>query len=95
MKTAIHLEPNYLANMEIYKNTKFEEIESLFNITQKLIMDNREEILKVKWLECSSPSSTRSVLSHDQPIKGAKAKVCVYADSVLCVGQMRYSKEVI
>ena len=33
----------------------------------------------------------RSVLSHDQAIKWAKAKVCVYADSVLCVGQMKDS----
>ena len=35
MKAAIHLGPNYLSNSEIYKNTKFEETESLFNITQK------------------------------------------------------------
>ena len=36
-KAAIHLRPNYLANLEVYKNTNFEEIQSLFNITQKLI----------------------------------------------------------
>ena len=89
------LRPNYLSNSEIYKNTKFEEIESLFNITQKLVMEHSEEILNVKWLEYSSPSWTRSVLSHDQAIKWAKAKVCVYADSVLCVGQMRDIPEAI
>ena len=36
---------------------------------------------------------TRSVLSHDQAIKWAKAKVCVYADSVQCLGQMKDSNE--
>ena len=36
MNAAIHLGPNYLTNSEIYKNTKFEETESLFNITQKV-----------------------------------------------------------
>ena len=36
MKAAIHLGPNYLAKMEIYKNTNFEEIQSLFNITHKI-----------------------------------------------------------
>ena len=46
MKAAIHLGPNYLANSGIYTNTKFEEIESLFNITQKLVMEHSEEILK-------------------------------------------------
>ena len=47
MKAAIHLGPNYLTNSEIYKNTNFEEIESLFNITQKFIMEHSEEILNV------------------------------------------------
>ena len=91
MKDAIHLGPNYLSNSEIYKNTKFEEIESLFNITQKLVMEHSEEILKVKCLDCSSLAWARSVLSHDQTIKWAKAKVCVHADSLLCVGQMKDS----
>ena len=35
MKEAIHLVLNYLAKPGGYKNTNFEEIESLFNITQK------------------------------------------------------------
>ena len=56
--------PNYLANLEIYKNTKFEEIASVSNITQKLVMEHSEEILNVKCLEYSSPSWARSVLSH-------------------------------
>ena len=30
-----------------------------------------------------------SVLANDQAIKWTKAKVCVFADSVLCVGQMK------
>ena len=40
-------------------------------------------------LEYSSPSRARSVLANDQAIKWAKPKVLVYADSVLCLGQMR------
>ena len=52
-----------------------------------------EEILNVKWLESSSPSWTRSVLSHDQALKWAKAKVFVYSDSVLCLGMMHESKD--
>ena len=34
-------------------------------------------------------------IANDQAIKWAKAKVCVYADSVLCVGQMRGTPEAI
>ena len=40
-------------------------------------------------LEYSSPSWTRSTWANDQAVKWAKAKVCVYADSVLCVGQVK------
>ena len=54
-------------------------------------MEHTEENLNVKCLEYLSPSWARSVFSHDQAIKWAKAKVCVYADSVLCVGQMKDS----
>ena len=75
MKATIHLGLNCLTNLEIYKNTKFEEIESLFNITQMLGMEHSEEILNVKWLEYSSPLWTRSVFSHDQTISWPKAKV--------------------
>ena len=74
---------------QIRKSTKIEDIESVFNITQKLAMEHSEEFLNVKCLEYSSPSWARSVLANDQAIKWAKPKVLVYADSVLCLGQMR------
>ena len=90
MKAGIHFVPNYVSNSEIYKNTKFEDIESVFNIAQKLVREHSEEILNVSCLEYySSPSYARSVLANDQAIRWANAKVCVCADSVLCVGQMR------
>ena len=86
MKAAIHLGQDFLENSEIYKNTKFENIENVFNITQKLLKEHSEEILNVKPLD-HSPSWTRSTLFNDNVIKWAKAKVCVYADSFLCVGE--------
>ena len=89
MEAAIYLGPNYLTNSEIYNKTKFEQIESVFNITEKLVMEHSEEILNVKCLEYSSPSWARSVLANDQAIKWAEAKACVYADTVPCVGQMK------
>ena len=94
-KAAIHLGPNCLANLEVYKNRNFEEIQSLFNITQKLILEHSEEILNVNTIESASPSWTRSALSHDQAIKWTEAKSRVYSDSVQCVGQMNERKETI
>ena len=50
MKAAIHLGPNYLVNLEVHENTNFEEIPSLFDLTQKLILEN------VNSIESTSPS---------------------------------------
>ena len=56
MKAAIHLGPNYLANFEVHKNTNFEEIQSFFNITEKLILEHSEEILNVNTINSTFPS---------------------------------------
>ena len=61
-----------MANLEVYKNTNFEETQSLFNITQKLILEYSEEILNRSTFESPSPSWTRLVLSHDQVIQWKK-----------------------
>ena len=37
MNAATHLGLDFLMNSEIYKNTRFENIENVFNITQKSI----------------------------------------------------------
>ena len=63
MKAAIRLGSNYLANLEDYKNTNFEEIQSLFNIIQKLILEHSEEILHVKPLEFISRMDEISIVS--------------------------------
>ena len=88
MIAAIHLGPDSFMNSEIYKNTKFENIGNVFNITQKWIKEYSEEIQNAKCLEYSSLSWARSVLANDQAMKCANAKACVYADSVLCIGRM-------
>ena len=31
MQAALHMDPNYAKNLEIFKNSEFENIESLFN----------------------------------------------------------------
>ena len=44
MIAAVHLGPNYLVSLEVYRNTNFEEIESFFNIIQKLIPEHSDRI---------------------------------------------------
>ena len=75
MKAAIRLGPDYTENLEIYKNTNFEELQSLFDITQKLLLYKQDEILNAKMIECTSPSWTRFSLAHDRATKWSNAKV--------------------
>ena len=81
MKAAIHLGPNHVSNSEIHKNTKFEDVESVFNIPHNLVKEHSEEILNVTCLEYSSHSWAK--------------KVCVCADFVHCVGQMKDTPEAV
>ena len=74
MKTAIHLGPNYLANLDVNKSTNFEEIQSLFIIIQKLILEHSEEILNVNTTDSAAPSWPRLVLSHDKSDPMDKSK---------------------
>ena len=88
MKAAIHLRPNYVENLEVYRNTNFEELQDLFVIAQKLILDHQAEILNVTPVDWTAPSWTRSTLYHDPVITWTKARVRVYSDSVLCLGKL-------
>ena len=76
-------------------NTNFEEIQSLFNITQKLMLEHSEEILNVHTIESTSPSWARSGLSHDQVIQWTTAKVRVQSGSAPCLGKMNDSIDAI
>ena len=44
MKAPIHLGPDFFKNSAIYKNTRFENIENVFNIIQKFIQEHSEEL---------------------------------------------------
>ena len=54
MKAAIHMGPDYIEILEISKNTNFEELQNLFDITQKLVLCKQGEVLNVNMIECAS-----------------------------------------
>ena len=83
MKSSVHLGLQYQENLTAYRNTDFEELKTLFDITQRLIVEQSFEILNVSARTWSFTPWKRSTLCHDQVIKWAKAKVHVYSDSFL------------
>ena len=78
------MDPNYAKNFEIFKNSEFENIESLFNVMNMMIAGN-SEIKNLFPKDSANPSWERSTLPLDQAIEWTKARVCVYSDPVLCM----------
>ena len=72
-KAAVHLGPIYIENLEVYRNTHFEELQNLFDITQSLILDHQSEILNVSTIDSKASSWTRPTLTHDQVTKWTKS----------------------
>ena len=61
----------------------FDEIMNLFSITQRLVLENVEEMKNVRVIDTSDPSRVKPQISHPHANKWIKAEVHVYADSVL------------
>ena len=72
----------------------FDDIESMFNATKRLIMGDLE-IRNVRCLDCMSLSWTSSTLRVTTDKKWMKTKVCVFSDSVFCLGKIHTSREAI
>ena len=84
MKAAILLGPNYVENLEVYKNTDFEETQNLFGVTQKLISDHSAEILKVNTIESTSPS-WRDLLCFMIKWSSGQKQKCLFIQTLFCV----------
>ena len=79
MKAAVHLGQNYKDNSVSYRNTNFEELKTLFDIMQKLILDQDFGILNVSTIEWEFYPGMRSIVLHDKVIRWAIAKVALRA----------------
>ena len=82
MKAAIHLGPNYIENVEVYRNTNFEEIQ---NLRRDWYWITKMKFWMWPLIEWTAPSWARSTLAHDQVITWSEARVRFYSDSVLCL----------
>ena len=58
------MDPNYPKNLEVFKNSECENIESLFNVMNMIIAGNSEKFLFPK--DSANPSRERSTLPIDQ-----------------------------
>ena len=77
----------YQENLRTTKNTDFDKIKPLFDITQKWMLDQEHEIHGKSKIDWGTILCVRSTLLNDKAIKPSTAKVYVFSDSVRCLGR--------
>ena len=77
---------NYEETVRVTKNTASAEVLPLFSITQKLILDQDDEICGVSVIDWDQTPWKRRTFIHEHVIKLPTAKIYVFSDSVLCFG---------
>ena len=87
-KAAMHLGPDCEQNLCTAKYTDFEQLKTLFDISESLILNHRSEICGISTIEWHCTPWRRFTMLHNRAIKLSKAKVHVYSDSVFCLGEM-------
>ena len=91
MQAALHMDPSYEKNLELFKNAEFENIKGLFGI-RRMMIEGNSEIKNVFTADVASSLWGKPVLLKEQAIKWTKAGVYVNSDSVLCLGNSTVQK---
>ena len=78
MKAAVHLGRKYQEHLRTTKNTDFNKIKHLFDFTE-IVLDQDQELYGLE--------SVRSTLLNDKVFELSTAKVYVFSDSVICLGE--------
>ena len=84
---AVHLEQDFQESLRTTKNTDFEKVKQLFDISQELIVNQKNELCGMSTIEWNTIPWMGTTLPHDRAVKLSKAEVHVYSDSVLCLGK--------
>ena len=94
MQAALHMDPSYEKNLELYKSSEFERIKGFFGITRMMI-EGKTVIENVVPADVASSLWERPVLLKEQAIKWTNPRVYVYSDSVLRLGKMHDPEDAI
>ena len=83
------MEKNYSDNLHSIKNTEDLTMKQMFDISEKFVSEQSDEIYGVKTINWENSSSKYlSLIGDEQVISLQRTKVYVFSDSVLCLGKM-------
>ena len=88
LESAVLMEKNYSDNWHSIKNIKDLTMKQMFDISAKLVSE-QDEIYGVKTIDWENYSwMYLSLIGDEQVISLQRTKVCVFSDSVLCLGKI-------
>ena len=89
LQASVFMVKNYLDNWHSIKNTEDPTMKQMFDISEKLISEQSDEIYGVTTINWEDSSwKYLSLVGDEQVISLLHTKVYVFSDSVLCLGKM-------
>ena len=89
LQSSVFMVKNYSDNWHSIKNTKDLTMKQMFDISEKLVSEQSDDIHGVKTINWESSSwKYLSLTGDEQIINLQRTKVYVFSDSVLCLGKM-------
>ena len=89
LRASVFMVKNYSDNWHSIKNTEDLTMKQMFDISEKLISEQSDEIYGVKTINWEDSSwKYLSLIGDEQVISLLHTKVYVFSDSVLCLGKM-------
>ena len=90
LEASVFMGKNYSDNLPSIKKTGEDStLKQMFEISEKLMLEQSDEIFGVSQISCeSSPWKQLSLVNDEEVISLLHAKVFVFSDSVLCLGKV-------
>ena len=89
LQAFVFMEKNYSDNWHSIKKTKDFTMKQMFDISEKLISEQSDEIYGVKTINWEDSSwKYLSLIGDEEVISLLHTKVYVFSDSVLCLGKI-------
>ena len=89
LQASVFMEKNYSDNLHSNKNTEDLSMKQMFDVSEKLITEQTDEIYGIIKINCKHyPRKYLSLVGDEEVISLLHTKVYVLSDSVLCFGKV-------
>ena len=89
LRASVFMAKNYSDNLHSIKNTEDLTMKQMFDISEKLITEQSDENFGIRTISWENSSwKDLALVGDEEVISLLHTRVCVFSDSVLCLGKM-------